>query len=78
MQMSQLHTLEILDSLIDKININYDIKVILGSDSKFSFQFTTRIRRGQTEYKTFFISIVWTFSQKMGPLWYMAYEEPWL
>ena len=31
----QLHTLEILDSLIDKVNISHDIKVILGGDLNF-------------------------------------------
>ena len=33
----QLHTLEILDSLIDKVNVNHDIKVILGGDLNFQF-----------------------------------------
>ena len=33
----QLHTLEILDSLIDKVDVNHGIKVILGGDLNFHF-----------------------------------------
>ena len=33
----QLHTLEMLDSLIDKVNANHDIKVILDGDLNFHF-----------------------------------------
>ena len=33
----QLHTLEMLDSLIDRVNVSHDIKVILGGDLNFHF-----------------------------------------
>ena len=33
----QLHTLEMLDSLIDRVNVSNDIKVILGGDLNFHF-----------------------------------------
>ena len=33
----QLHTLEMLDSLIHKVNVNHDIKVILGGVLNFHF-----------------------------------------
>ena len=33
----QLHTLEVLDSLIDKVNVNHDNKVIPGGDLNFHF-----------------------------------------
>ena len=32
----QLHTLEMLDSLIDKVKVSHDIKVILGGDLNFN------------------------------------------
>ena len=50
----QLHTLEILDSLIDKVDVNHGITVILGGDLNFYFSSLLEA----DEFKTFFTSIV--------------------
>ena len=44
----QLHT---LDSLIDKVNINRDIKVILGGDLNFHFNSPLEADRGRPSFK---------------------------
>ena len=71
--MSQLHTLEILDSLIDKVNINYDIKVILGSDSNFHFNSPLEADGGRPSLKLFSLALFEYLAKKWDicDIWHM-------
>ena len=49
----QLHTLEMLDSLIDKVKVSHDIKVILGGDLNFHFNSPLEADGGRLSLKLF-------------------------
>ena len=64
----QLHTLEMLDSLIDKVNVSHDIKVILGGDLDFHFNSPLEADGGRQSLKLSSLALFEYLAKKMGPL----------